>query len=134
MKSKLENLPCYSQYRAKLDAPVYNCIKLAQLRHGKGRAHALRLQLAELRHLDLIIDDETWICVDRDQNDIPILAWLNFDTQHRQELHKAIACDIYSYHAYAEMIEQRVLKYAVKYLQQSLQQARTETSSEPTFL
>lgn len=118
MKNKLENLPCYSRYHTKIDAPVFNRIKLAQIRKGKGRWHALRVHLKELRHLDLIIDDETWICVDRDQNDIPIIAWLNFKTEHRQDLHKAIECDIYSYHAYADMIEQRVLKYVVQYLDQ----------------
>jgi len=134
MKSKLENLPCYSRNRAKVDASVFNCIKLAQIRQGRGQAHALRLRLNELRHLDLIIDDETWICVDRDQNDIPILAWLNFNTQHRQDLHKAIECEIYSYHAYAEMIEQRVLKYAVRYLQQLLQQQRPNKTSQLTIL
>jgi len=118
MKSILDNLPCYSRYRAKIEAPVYNRIKLAQIRGGKGKLHTLRFQLKELRHLDLIIDDETWICVDRDQNDIPIIAWLNFQTQHRQELHKPIDCEVYSYHAYADMIEQRVLNYTMRYLEQ----------------
>jgi len=117
MKSKLENLPCYSRYRAKIEAPVFNRIKLAQIRQGQGKMHTLRLRLDALRHLDLLVDDETWICVDRDQNDIPVIAWLDFNTSHRQELHKAIECDIYSYHAYAEMIEQRVLKYALQSLE-----------------
>lgn len=116
MKSKLENLPCYSRYHSKMEASIFNPIRLAQIRKGAGDQHALRIQIKQLRHLDLLVDDETWICVDRDQNDIPIIAWLNFKVHDRQDLFNAIDCDVYSYHAHADKIEQRVLEYAVQHL------------------
>ena len=116
MKSRLQGLPRYSSKRVEVEAELYNCVKLALLRLGKS----LRLPLPSLRHLDVLLDKETWICVDRDQNDIPIIAWLNFEVQHRDSLHQPIACECYSYHSHAEIIEDKVLDLINSLLEQQL--------------
>ncbi len=36
------------------------------------------MPLDGLLHIDMIFDDDSWICVDRTMNDLAIIAWTNF--------------------------------------------------------
>ena len=104
MKSRLDNLPRYHTSEVTIEAPLYNQIKLALLRSKKP----LRFSIANLRHIEVILDHEYWVCVDASLNDIPVFAWTDFDNSHRDNLHKPIAAKLYSYHAHASLIVDKV--------------------------
>jgi hypothetical protein len=106
MFSHLADLPRYSSAECELDAALYNRVTIALRRLGSP----LRFPLPWLRHLDMILDDETWIVVDNSLNDIPIMAWLDFQVGHRNALHTPIPCKFYTYHCHAEAIRPQVLE------------------------
>ena len=106
MIQDLGDLPRYSSADFELDAALYNRVRIALLRLGSP----LRFPLPWLRHLDMILDEETWIVVDDSLNDMPVMAWLAFHTEHRAALHTPIACKFYTYHCHAELIQPQVLE------------------------
>lgn len=106
MHSDLADLPRYSSADYELDAALYNRVTIALRRLGSP----LRFPLALLRHLDMILDEQTWIVVDSSLNDIPIMAWLDFQADHRSALHTPIPCKFYTYHCHAELIRPQVLE------------------------
>lgn len=105
MKSRLDDLPRYSSRSCLMEATTYNRVRLGLMRLG----NPLRFALPGLRTLEVIIDKDSWICVDSGLNDYPILAWVEFKHAERNSLHKPIPCSVYTYHAHAELIEPQVL-------------------------
>jgi len=106
MRSRLEDIPVFSTKSTLVDAACFNRVRLALLRIG----NPLRMQLAGLRELDIQLEDDAWICVDRTLNDIPVIAWLDFACHERTALHEPIACTLNMYHAHAGMITDQVLE------------------------
>ncbi len=104
MKSKLENLPRYHTESVSLQAKLYNLIRLA-LVHKKAM---IRFSIEGLRNIDILLDNDCWICVDSSLNDIPVFAWTDFQTENRDNLHLPIACKLYSYHIHAHLIVEPV--------------------------
>ncbi len=99
-KSRLEGLPRYSAETTQVDAPLYNEVRLALLRLESP----IRFRLPSLRHLEMIIDEDSWICVDVSLYEIPVLAWTDFKAVGRSNLHEPVGCSFYTYHAHAEKI------------------------------
>jgi len=83
-----------------VDAHYFNAAQTAQKRLGEP----IRFKIPTLNHLDLIVQEDAWIVVDRVLNDMPIVAWTDFQTEGRDNLHEAIACEIRLYHFAARMI------------------------------
>ena len=83
-----------------IEATTFNQARLALLRV----ANPLRVSLKDHRCLDVILSQEQWLCVDSCNDDQPIMAWREFDTQHRDALHKPIDCKLYLYHTQASLI------------------------------
>ena len=104
MKSRLEDLHRYDSRADEVDAELFNQVRLALLR----LENPLRFPLPGLRHLEMILDEETWICVDESLNDIPVLAWLDFETAGRASLHEPIPCRLFTYHCHADIIIERI--------------------------
>lgn len=78
---------------------------------GLHRLHVkLRYRIPKLKHLDLVLQKDAWIVVDRVLNDAPIIAWTDFETEHRQNLHEDIRCEIRLFHYAADMILDRTLE------------------------
>lgn len=99
MKSRLHDVPILREIPTTLRANHYNTVRLALLRLGRP----LRVELEGLRHLDMLLDDDAWICVDRTLNDVPVMAWTDF--QHgRLGLTDPVACRLRFYHAHAGII------------------------------
>ncbi|MDH5766446.1 MAG: hypothetical protein OEZ38_10570, partial [Gammaproteobacteria bacterium] len=69
-----------------------------------------RFPIPKLKHLDLILQKDAWIVVDRALSDFPILAWTSFQTEHRDSLHEPIQCEIRIFHFAASMILKRTLE------------------------
>jgi len=105
MKSDLADIPVYEGLKTTVSAEHFNLVKIALKRLGSP----IRLELPKLRTLDFLLDEETWIIVDRSLNDIPVMAWLDFVTKGRS-LHEALNCTLNLYHAHANIIQPRVIE------------------------
>ncbi len=100
IKSRLNDIPVYERMAGVVDAPTFNQIRLALLRLN----NPLRCPLRSLRGLDMLLTDDAWVCVDRTLNDVPVVAWIDFQTHSRNALHEPVACELRYYHAHAHMI------------------------------
>ena len=89
-----------------IDASCYNHVRLALRRLGMP----LRVELANYRGLEIILDNNYWVCVDGAHDDQLIMAWLEFDTsKHNQALHEAVPCQLRLYHMCAGLVMGSVL-------------------------
>jgi len=104
MYTRHEEVPVYEIRDGQIDANHYNHVQVALNRLGES----LRLSLPRLKTLELILQRDAWVVVDRAFNDVPVLAWSDFKTGHRAALHEPIACRIRLYHASADVIMQRI--------------------------
>lgn len=120
MVSRLDGVPVYEQWRASLAAADFNRVQLALKRLGEP----LRITLANLRNLELVLDHDAWIVVDRGLNEIPVLAWTDFQMEGRAALHEPIPCVVKSYHAHSALIRERVLSLMRQALAQRLAERR----------
>lgn len=126
MKTRIEDVPKLRTEQTSIDAPRYNLTRLSLLRLGGP----LRLPLAGLRGMDLIIDADAWICVDRTLYDLPILAWTDFG--RREGLHEPTPCLRHYYHVNADLISETVLSTMMTLLGQRL--ATPSVQHEPRVL
>ena len=124
--TRLEDVPVIKIAPVSIAAGNYNRIRLALLRLDDP----LRLPLPGLRGMDLIVDEEAWICVDRTLYDLPVLAWTNFETSGRSALHLPVNCQLNYYHIHANVIAETVLTTTDRVLQERLRPY--QPSTEPT--
>ena len=100
MRSRLDDLPAFDIRDSQLRAQDFNLVHIALKRLGMP----LRIELPRLRTLDFVFEKDAWIIVDRSLNDIPIVAWLDFQESHRSTLHEPILCQRRTYHTHATII------------------------------
>lgn len=97
----LDNIPSLRIIRKTIEAACYNQVRLALRRLG----NPLRVGLPDHRGLDIILHDRYWLCVDSYCNDLPIMAWLEFDTRrHNAALHEPVPCELRLYHMHAGLV------------------------------
>jgi len=116
--------PLEVRHNRKVDARYYNHVQTALKKLGPE----IRIRLTGLKHLDLIIQKDAWIVVDRVLNDVPVVAWLDFQVHHRESLHEPIACELRIWHALASMIMSRTLKAMDLLLDQELDELEQDDS------
>jgi len=107
-----------------VDAHYFNQAQTALKRIGQQ----MRFKIPTLNHLDLILQEDAWIIVDRVLNDIPVVAWTDFQTEGRDNLHKPVACEIRLYHFAARM----VLKTTLDAMEDILGRSLTEKYNDKT--
>ena len=84
-----------------ITAVCYNHARLAMLRIS----NPLRVEIPDHTGLEVILNNQHWLCVDGFQGDQPIMAWCDFDTQnHNAALHEPIPCQLRLYHTHASLI------------------------------
>ena len=83
-----------------IEAACYNRVRLALLRLGKP----LRVTLTQHRGLEIILCDDSWLCVDSFAEDQHVLAWREFQIHARENLYEPIACKLHLYHHCAGLI------------------------------
>jgi len=105
MKRYLDDIPVYESTRSSMSAEHFNLVQIALKRLGSP----IRLELPKMRTLDFLLDEETWIIVDRSLNNIPVMAWLDFETKNRG-LHEPLECTLNMYHAHASIIYPRLIE------------------------
>jgi len=99
-------VPELSHRMGKVDALYFNHVQTAL----KSLGNQIRLAIPKLKHLDLILQKDAWIIVDRVLNDVPVVAWTNFETEGRDSLHEPVNCEIRFFHYAATMILNRTLE------------------------
>ena len=97
-------------------AHYYNVAQTALKRSGEP----FRFRIPTLIHLDLIVQNDAWIVVDRVLNDMPVAAWTNFETEGRDNLHEPVNCEVRIYHFAARVVLQTTLDAMEDTLRQSL--------------
>lgn len=106
MKEILAEIPVYEHQDFVVSAQLFNLVQIAL----KRLERPIRLQLPRLRTLDLLLDEDAWIVVDRALNDVPVMAWLDFDLEKRAGLHAEVNCTLKLYHAHAPAIIAKVVE------------------------
>jgi hypothetical protein len=125
MKSRLDKIPVFETRQCEIGAEHFNLVQVALKRLGSP----LRLELPKLRTLDLFLDNEAWVVVDRALNDIPVLAWVEFDTRGRADISQPIPCQRRSYHTHALVIMDKVLEAMHLLLGERLHAQRAESEN-----
>lgn len=119
-------MPRFETRAGQVKAIHYNHVQT-----GLSRLHIkLRYNLPKLRDLHLILQKDAWIVVDNSLNDMPVIAWTNFNTEHRENLHENINCEICLFHYAAEMILDRTLDAMELLLGEELEDASDEETSD----
>lgn len=101
-----DEVPLLHNREGKVEAVYYNEVQTALKKLGKQ----IRFPIPKLKHLDLILQKDAWIVVDRALSDFPILAWTNFQTENRDSLHEPVKCEVRIFHFAASMILRRTLE------------------------
>ena len=83
-----------------IEAPIYNHVRLALRRLGSP----LRVAVPGHRGLEIILEDHLWLCVDANADDQPVMAWLDFNVLHRDNLHEPVSCTLELYHRFAGLV------------------------------
>jgi len=99
-------VPLLHKRTGKMEASYYNEVQTALKRFGKQ----IRFPVPKLKHLDLILQKNAWIVVDRALSDFPVLAWADFELENRQSLQDEVPCEVRIFHYAASMILRRTLE------------------------
>ncbi|HEY9080286.1 hypothetical protein [Magnetovibrio sp.] len=105
MYTRHDEVPVLSQWPDQVEAVHYNIA----LRALKRTPPSIRLLLPGLKTLDLILQNEAWIIVDRAFHDLPVAAWVDFQPEENRGLHEPVPCTLRYYHGHAGMILNTVL-------------------------
>ena len=99
-------VPLLHSREGKVEAVYYNEVQTALKQFGKQ----IRFPIPKLKHLDLILQKNAWIVVDRALSDFPVLAWTDFQTEDRSSLLEPVKCEVRIFHFAASMILRRTLE------------------------
>jgi len=122
-------LPLFSHYASSIDANYYNHVQVALNHLGEQ----IRFRIPKLKHLDLILQRDAWVVVDHVLNDFPIIGWTLFETEHRENLHESIKCEVRTWHASADLIHDRTLEAMELVLGEELAENLPDDSSVIPF-
>jgi hypothetical protein len=113
-----------------MDANYFNRAQTAL----KRAREQIRFKIPTLNHLDLIVQKDAWIVVDRVLNDMPVVAWTDFQTEGRDNLHEPIPCERRLYHFAARMIVNTTLQAMDAILSQSPVKQASEKTEKVVLL
>lgn len=99
-------------WQAEVDAHYYNIAQTAL----KKTKDPIRFKIPLLNHLDMLVQEDAWIVVDRVLNFMPVACWTNFNTEERSGLHEPVSCEVRIYHFGARIVQQIALDAMAKEL------------------
>lgn len=105
MSHWLDGVPVFAERTDEVEARLYNLWRRARLHLELP----LRLPLPELTGMVMLLDERGWVCVDERSNDVPVLAWIEFEDRHRDALHLPVRCRLNYYHYAASKIRAEAL-------------------------
>ena len=116
MMWRLKDIPAVSSLPSTIDAEVYNQVHRIALRS----AEPVRIPLVSTAHIHLLIDVDSWVCVDSTNHDFPVVAWLEFDIHNRDSLQQPISCIKNYYRLGAGKVAANALVDALAYFNEHL--------------
>jgi hypothetical protein len=114
--TRIGDVPAYATRDDRIEARHYNLWRRACGRFGSP----LRLPLPGMGGMELVLDEREWVVVDARQNDLPVLAWVNFDDRGRCALHEPVSCTLNYYHFAATRLRAKVLDILEQTLEKRL--------------
>jgi hypothetical protein len=118
-KSRLNDIPTLKSLPGTVPVARYNRVRLAL----KRLENPIRIELPGLRSMDFILEDQVWAIVDRNLNDIPVVAWTDF--QSRDSLHQPVHCTLRIYHLHADVIIEQAQEKLDEILEARLKAKKT---------
>ena len=116
MPNRLKDVPAMARARTSIAPERYKRVRLALRR----LENPLRFALPGMRGLDVVLEDRLWLCVDRTLDDLPIVAWLDFEAGAQRALHEAVPCRVQFYHFHAQAIMDAILEHVDRLLEERL--------------
>lgn len=126
MTTRINDLPVYESREDSLEARHYNLWRRARMRFGDS----MRMELPGLIGMELILDKHEWVVVDARQNDLPVLAWVEFADHGRSALHEPVPCKLNYYHFAATSLRAKVLVILEKTLEDWLHETGSHKHQE----
>ncbi|VAW85204.1 hypothetical protein MNBD_GAMMA18-1133 [hydrothermal vent metagenome] len=125
MRTKIYEIPACFIETTEVDAERYNLIQLALSRLD----NPLRFSLLGLRHLDMILEKESWVCIDRAALDLPVAAWHLFEKESRLNLQSSVLCELRHYQANTDILLPYIWMSMESILKRCLSNGRSHRSS-----
>lgn len=104
--SRVGDMPVYKQRDDEVTAKLYNLWRRAKLHFD----FPIRISLEGYRGLVMVLEDHEWVIVNEQENDLPVLAWVEFADQGRDALHLPVKCKINHYHFAASKVRAHSLE------------------------
>ena len=114
--SRVGEVPCYAQRPDQVDAALYNLWRRARLHLSLP----VRIELPDQPGVVMILEEREWVCANARQNDLPILAWVDFEDKDRDALHLPVRCKLNYYHFAASRYRARALEAMASELERRL--------------
>lgn len=116
MENLLDNHQTIHTLRKVIVAADYNRVRLALSRIS----NPLQLELTAMKCLDIILNDEYWLCIDNCMNDRPIMAWTAFENSDRSALNAPVACELRLYHVHGGLVMGEIIENLGQVIQRRL--------------
>jgi hypothetical protein len=114
--SRVSDVPVFAQRDNELPATLYNL-----WRRARGRLTLpLRFPLDDHPGMVMVIEEHELVCVNESQNDLPYLAWVEFEDKGRDALHTPVKCKLNFYHYAASKFRAKALEQMERGLEQLL--------------
>ncbi len=104
--SRISDILYFAEREETIPADLYNIWRRFKLHYKLP----VRVRLNGLPEVTLILADNEWACVDHNNNDLPILAWVDIQDNHRDALHFPVTCQLNYYHYAAFRFRPRALE------------------------
>ncbi len=117
--SRTGDVPYFAQREDEVSAALYNLWRRAKLHFQLP----IRIPLKDYYRFVMILEEHEWVCADERQNDIPILAWVEFEDKGRDALHLPVKCKLNYYHFAASKVRAHSLELMEKELENRLKES-----------
>ncbi len=121
--SRVGDLPVYVQRDDEIGAGIYNLWRRARLRYPCP----IRIRLPGYPGMVMILEEHEWVCANERQNDLPVLAWVDFEDRGRSALHEQVRCKLNYYHFAASKLRAPALRLMAESLDRALHDGEPPT-------
>ena len=120
MGQRIDHLPLFAQRDDQVPAGHYNLWRRARIHLGMPQ----RIRLTGLKEMELILEHDAWVVVDRNRGEVPVLAWTDFAPPSSRGLHEPVSCHLNFYHFLATSLRQPALDFLFSELYRRLRRVR----------
>jgi hypothetical protein len=106
MNRRLVEIPALARRPGHIPAECYNL----WLRARRRLSLPWRFEPPGLTRLVLECARDSWVCLERHETEVPVLAWTDFEEHARAGIHAPVACQVLYYHYAASRLRARLLE------------------------